>query len=261
MGEVSTLEDSGATHPRSKRHGARVRISAAYAVVGGVVLVALLLTSAGAAATPVATVRTHTAPYTGQANQAAFWSDQGCGTSFSVKKLPEFNLTAGTFVGSELAKVATCGSAGSSLFGELEGSYATSAFKVSNGTYTVGADWKIRDTIALAAASGGSGITAGSSAIVGAYAVLEDVTNGTSWEFGNASAYYGNSTAPTSHNYTYSLKFTARFHMVAGHEYEIVTGVYAEVNVYVNGSKDTASASLNLGTSGKKAILSSVEYP
>ncbi len=48
---------------------------------------------------------------------------------------------------------------------------------------------------------------------------------------------------------------------VAGHHYKLVTGVYAEVNTFVNGAKSTATASVNLGASRKKANLKSVEYP
>jgi hypothetical protein len=245
----------------AKQRTSRPRGSIALGAIGGVAIVAILLTAASAAAAPVATAAKHTAPYTGQANQAAFWSNSGCGGSFDLKKLPEFNLTKGTFVGSETAKASTCGSTGSSMFGEIEGSYGTAQFTVANGTYSVGAHWKIVDTVSLAAASGGGGITAGSYAIVGAYAELEDVTNGTSWQFGNTSAYYGNSTSSTSQNYSYALNFAGTFHLVAGHHYEIVTGLYVEVNVFVNGSKSSASASVNLGTSGDRATLKSLDFP
>jgi hypothetical protein len=261
MVEEAPADNSRAALPRTRARGSRSRGPTALAVIAGVALVAVLLTAAGAAAASVATTAAHKAPYSGQANQAVFWSNQGCGTSFAVKKLPDFNLTTGAFVGRETAKAATCGSTSSSLFGEIEGSYASTAFEVANGTYSVGAHWKFSDTISLAAASGAGGITAGSYVVVGAYALLEDITNGSTWQFGNSSTYYGNSTSPTSLSYAYTLNFTGKFHLVAGQDYEIVTGVYAEVNAFVNGAKSSASASVNLGTSGKKATLTSVEYP
>jgi hypothetical protein len=227
----------------------------------GSAFIALLLLGASAAASTAASSSVHAAPYSGQANQAAFWSNQGCNTSFALPKLPQFSLTKGTFVGREAVSAKTCGSSNSSMFGEIQGSYATSKFTVGNGTYAIAADWAIKDTISLAASSGAGGITAGSYAIVGAYAELEDVTNGTTWVFGDASTFYLNSTAPATHSHSYALKFNTTLRLVEGQYYELVTGVYAEVNAFVNGAKSSATASVNLGTSGKRATLTSVEYP
>lgn len=261
MSEPESPEEFSAREARRNRRSPRRRAFTTLTAIGGVAIVALLLTTASAAAAPASSPRTHKAPYTGQANQAAFWSNQGCGTAFDLKELPEFNLSTGSFHGSEATSVRTCGTNDSSLFGEIEGSYSSTEFNVSNGTYSVGAHWKVLDTIALAATSGPGGITAGSYAVVGAYAILEDMTNGSSWQFGNASAYYGNSTASSSHNYSYTLNFTSKFHFVAGHDYEIVTGIYLEVNAFANGAKSNARASVNVGTSGRRATLTSVEYP
>jgi hypothetical protein len=229
--------------------------------VAAATLVVLLLLGATAAASSVFASTVRTAPYAGAANQDAFWSDQGCNTSFSVSKLPEFSLSKGTFVGREAASATTCGASNSSMFGEIQGSYATSEFTVTNGSYAVAADWAIKDSISLAATSGAGGITAGSYAIVGAYAELEDVTNGTTWVFGDASTFYLNSTSPSTHSHSYALGFNTTLHLVAGQHYELVTGIYAEVNTFVNGAKSSATASVNLGSSGKKATLTSVEYP
>jgi hypothetical protein len=261
MIETESSEKFNAPTVRSERPTSRHGMVTSFGVIGGVAIVALLLTAASAAAAPVLSARTHSAPYTGQANQAAFWSTQGCGTGFDLKKLPEFNLSKGTFAGSEVSTARSCGTTTSSLFGEIEGSFSSNEFNVSNGTYTVSAHWKILDTIVLAATSGAGGITAGSYVVVGAYAELDDVTSGTSWQFGNASAYYGNSTSASSQNYSYPLNFSAKFHLVAGQAYELVTGVYVEVNAFASGAKSTASAAANIGTAGKKASLTSVGYP
>jgi hypothetical protein len=261
MSEVEISTEYGAPPRGTRPRASRLRTPTVLEATGGVALVVFLLTAATAGAAPVAAAGTHTAPYAGQANQAVFWSNQGCGTSFALKKLPEFNLTTGRFVASESARSKTCGSSGSSLFGEVEGSYGSPQFAVSNGTYSVGVHWKVVDSIALAAVSGAGGITAGSYVIVGAYAELEDVTNGSTWQFGNESTYYANSTSATSEGYDYALHFSGRYHLVAGQEYEIVTGVYAEVNTFVNGAKSSASASVNLGTSGDRATMTSITYP
>lgn len=261
MRRTRDREQTGAVERPERTSGPRRAARTTIAAFAAVAVVAFVLTAASAAATPIAAVSTHKAPYSGEANQIAFWANQGCGTTFSLKKLPELNLTMGTFVGSESASAKTCGSTNGSMFGEIEGSYGAPQFTISAGTYVVATDWLIKDTIDLAAASGAGGITAGSYAVVGAYALLEDVTNGTTWEFGNASAYYGNSTSATSHSYSYALDFSRTFKLVAGQHYELVTGIYAEVNTFVDGTKSSASASVNLGTSGKKATLSSVAYP
>jgi hypothetical protein len=241
----------------------RLRVLAIAPVVAvlavGLMMVLTPLAAASSAA-PAATT-TLKAPYSGESAGDVNWANTGCGNKYSLPAFPDFNLTKGVFTGTEISTAKSCGSANSTLFGEIQGSYATYEWTAAAGTYSVSANWAVADTVTLSAVTGGSHPGAGSYAVVGVYAEIVDTTNGTTLNIGsNSTTYVSSAGTTTSHN-SYKVPLTAQLTLVAGHKYILVTGIYVEVNAFVLVGSNSASSEVKLSGSGNKATLSSVVLP
>ncbi len=253
-----------ASAKRNAREPVRMhrRSLAGRSVAAVLALAVLVLTLPYAAAASPSGSVTLKAPYGGQGLDSASWATTGCGTKFSLSPLPDFNTSKGTFVGGLSASARSCGASNSSLFGEIEGSLGTTEFSVAaDGTYRVTVHWRLAYTVALAATTGGASQFAGSYGLVGAYAVVDDITNGSAYTVGGNDSYYGNSANATSTHYAFPVTYAASISLVAGHEYIVVAGVYAEVNVFLTPGHSSASASVNMGKSGDKASVTSIVIP
>lgn len=243
--------------PRTRR-----RALAGGSVAAALALAALMLALPYAAAASSSGSVTLKAPYGGQGLDSASWATTGCGTKFSLSPLPDFNTSKGTFEGGLAASARSCGSSNSSLFGEIEGSLGTAEFSVAaNGTYRVTVHWRLSYTVSLAATAGSASQFAGSYGLVGAYAVVDDLTNGSAYTVGGNDSYYGSSTNATSTHCAYTVTYSSSIPLITGHEYIVVAGVYAEVNVFLTPGHSSASASVNMGKSGDKASLTSIVIP
>lgn len=138
---------------------------------------------------------------------------------------------------------------------------SNTTFETSTGTYTLTVHLTLKFSLSLAAGAGGPGHYAFSSGEVGADVFLDDETNSTGAYLGETYNDYTNSSSPTTHSY--SLKetlTTSSFQFVAGHEYIVELGVSADVDTDVS-AHESASASLNMYSSGKGVTVTSIVVP
>ena len=256
--ETSSEESTNGSIPSRAR-----RRTIALATAFGVVAVSLAVLLSPYAGAVSAAMTTQTAPFTGEVTEAVYWSYTGCGTSVDVYKNPNLDLSSGKFTTHIGVSAASCGSVNSSEFAESQANLATYSWTASaTGSFPAYVNWTVKDKISLSAIIGTSGNQfAGSYALVGAYAEIVDTTNNTTWTVGTSSHYYGNSASPTTHTYSYPLYFEASVPQVAGHTYTLVTGIYVEVNAFVSTGTSSASAQVNMATSGNHAYLKGYALP
>jgi hypothetical protein len=252
--EIESTNERAAVHRWAGRRVVTVGTAA-----GAVLVAALMLFSPVASAASAGSSVVLTAPYSGTSAGEAFWSSAGCGGTLTLSQLPYFNATTGTFTGSLSAAAKTCGKTTSSMFGEESGNFGTNSFSVaSNGTYVVGATWTVAFEYELKYHAKISGY-AGSSAVVGAWAVLNDLTNGSSWSIGQSSWSFGTTTHGSWVSESERANYTGTYGLVAGHLYEVITGIYLEVNTYANSTgHGTASGAVNMGAPPNDSVLTSI---
>jgi hypothetical protein len=248
--ENPEFPESANAPPRVRVRTRTIALATAFGAVA--VTLAIVLAPFAGAASPGAT--TWQAPYTGESLESAYWASEGCGHGVAVKTLPNLNLSTGAFTGSVSDNAWSCGSADSSEFAEIQGSYASNAWTTTNGSHVVTVTWTVSDKVGLSA----KGSDGASYAIVGFYAVVDDQTNNTSFVVGENTTYYGSTTHTTWSDYSYTVTLSNTLDLVAGHSYTIVTGIYVEVNSFVGAHHDKASAAVYVTNDGRQGDLSSI---
>jgi hypothetical protein len=247
--------DDRARPGRSSRHR-----SIALGTAGAAALVAaLLLFSPLASAASSGSSTTLTAPYTGTASLGVVWTNAGCDSSATVTHLPAFNSSSGSFTGGLSSATGACGKAESTSFAEGTLSFSTTSFSTtSNGSFALGASWTFAFSVDLTHYARSSG-SAGSYVVVGAWAVLNDLTSGGTWNVGNSSWSFGSSTHGTWVAHTGSANYNGTFALVAGHQYVLVTGLYVQVNSWSSWNGHArSSAAVNMATGSNKAVLTAL---
>ena len=258
MGEASNEIERTNGQAVGPHRGTRRTITLGTA--GAVALVAaVMLFSPVASAASGGSATTLTAPYSGTSSAAEFWSSSGCGGTLTLSQLPDFDAASGAFTGVVSAASAACGKSTSSMFGEETGSFGTNSFSVAkNGTHLVAASWTIGYAIDITHFARSNG-AAGSSVVVGSWAELDDLTNGSSWTVGEGSWSSGTTTHGAWVNYSMSQRYGGTYHLVAGHLYEVVTGVYLEVDAWSSWNGHARSmAAVNMGAAPSDAVLTSM---
>lgn len=251
---VDRREKSGRVRMRAIGYGGAFALFAASLV--------LLSPIASAESTHASSV-TLTKPYAGTTIGVGLFFTQGCGSTVSLLATPSFNLTTGVLTQGAGAATKSCGSALSvvdfTLGEEFESSHT---FSTTTGKHTVSVFWNLKYKVSLAAKSGGKGQKAEAVAEVVTEAYLYNLTTGYTTVFAGSSASYVNTSSPTTHSYTVSISDTnATVPFVAADTYEVETDVATLVLAEVTAGKCTASASLNMGTSGEQATLTSIVIP
>jgi hypothetical protein len=256
-GASDETEPTNERAPTPRRESRRaVALGTAAAAI--FIAVAMLFSPAASAASGGGST-TLTAPYSGSSADAAFWSTAGCGGTLTLSELPDFNASSGTFTGHLSAASKSCGKTTSSMFAEETGDFGTNSFQVStNGTYMIAASWTLGFAVDITHHARSSG-AAGASVVVGSWAVLDDLTNGSSWSVGQSSWSSGTSTHGAWMNYSQSENYNGSFSLVVGHLYELVTGVYLEVDSWSTWNGHARSmAAVNMGAAPSDAVLTSI---
>jgi hypothetical protein len=242
---------------RSRRGGLAIS-------TGLVALVTLLLLAAPltSATTPQ---KVYTAPYTGQPASGTLMGTVGCGGSLSVGSWPAFNLTTG--IGSAWLNVSAkhcpdlsgSDSAVITAFAGYNGSAFTQA---KSGSHSVATKFSFTWKASVTAKPSPSTQAVDADVDIYAIVALEDWTNDTSPTSGFASILSLVTTSGTvSSSKTNDIFYanTTATKLVKNHHYTIEVIVYIDLSATVPSSgKSTASASLNLASSGSKFNLVSV---
>lgn len=228
-----------------------------------VIAASLVLLSPIASAAPIhSSSVTLKAPYSGSTEAIGVFISEGCGNTVTIPITPNFNLTTGVLTQGASVATKSCGSSPSVVdFDVGEELTSSHTFSTTTGKQTVTVTWALKYVVALATKTGGAGQTALAGAEVLTAAFLYD-TNGTTTEIAESLAEYLNSSSPTTHSYSVTVTDTnTSVPFVAGHTYEIETEVVVVAGAEVSTGKCTASASVNMGTSGEKGTLKSIVIP
>jgi hypothetical protein len=251
--------ESRARQPRTRRSRTLTFCTTAVVVFVGVVVLASPMTAA--APTLSRSSSTHKAPYAGTPLSEVITYLYGCG-KYSTPVYPSFNLTTGRTVGSVSVSMTSCGKnneTGDVYF--VSGLGSGRAFGSSTGDHKVTARWSLSDSISLSAQSGGPGQYASAVAYVGVFAFVYDQTNESYLNVGSKLTTYANASAPSTTNYTYHVTLSSSLFLVKGHSYVVETYVLVEVLVNLSPGSSSASASVNMGSAGKQAALTSYATP
>jgi hypothetical protein len=250
------------------RRSLRMRPTSALHVATGVVavFVAMLIVSSVASASPVAFAKraskTLKAPYAGAPASEAEWNTLGCGAKGSVPITPTFNTSSGALKASASASVKSCGSVNSSAYAvAIGGLESTASFTTGTGKYTVTVDWSVKINVSLAATTGGKGQRAEAFAVVEGIAELFDAKNNSYLDFAANLSGFLNSSTPTTHTYSYKFSLSATLNLVAKNTYSVETYVEVLAAADVTPGASSASASINMGSSGNQGKLTSIVIP
>jgi hypothetical protein len=229
------------------------------AVLLGVIMLSAPLAGAS---TPRATSVTLKAPYQGSYYAFGYFDLSGCGNGASFPASPFVNLSTGVFTGGVKATEASCSSANSYTYVEELGDLISNAtFTTTTGKHTLTVDFSQKFSLALSAAVSKPGGKSYSFGTVGTEVNLIDETNGTTWFLGDSVNTYYNASTPTTHSYSYKSSISnSSFSYVSGHEYYVVVELFGGVDSVVTAG-GTASASLNLYSSGKGITVTSIDLP
>lgn len=252
-------EDRG-RKPRARR--ART-LTCGAGVVTVLVVILALVSPLAAGASVTAKMVILEAPYQGTTGTDGFFFGGGCGYTSSFPVFPTFNMTSGVFTGSVKASVRSCGSSESEIDSEVDGDlYSNQTFQTATGNHTVTVHWTLNYSVRFAGVWGGPGQSGYSYAAVDASAWLEDATNDTQFYIGQSFEYYFNSSSPTTHSYSEKITIkNSSLPLVTGHTYWVQVQVSAYVYAQVSPGNSSASVSVNMGSSGKKATLTSILVP
>lgn len=231
---------------------------------GMVGLVALLVLTAplASAASPQ---KVYTAPYTGLPVVVTIMATAGCGAALTVPSWPVFDLTTGIGTTSLSTSAKHCPDAGgvddALIIAEV--GYNGSTFKqAATGTHDVVAKLSFSWNAVVKAKPGSTTQLAASAVYIYAYVYLYDGTNGTTPALGYKTALSLYSTSGTHSSAKVGAIFSATTNsakLVKNHQYLIEVYVVVDVTAQVlSAGTSTASASLNLATSGDQFKLDSV---
>jgi hypothetical protein len=237
--------------------------------IGGSLLVATvigvaLLFVGNAAAAPLTNAKyagTNKAPYSGREYGDVFDDDTGCGTSIAVPVLPIFNLTTGYANESVQETAHSCGSHNASAEVEAEAEFITTSFTVTTGLHHVTINWVADFSVKLAASPGSSGTQAAE----GGFAEFEnaellDLTNGSAFYSSNVpsvTVYIQSGTYSHVYPHVHQTGYINAT-LTSAHSYELIVDVVASVYVFATPGSSSASASMNMGSAGRDAVLSSI---
>jgi len=237
-------------------------VSGGLAIAAGLGVALLLLGSVAASPLTVAKYAvTDTSPYSGTEYGLVFDEIKGCGTTTAIPVLPFFNLTTGHATESVQETAHSCGSHNGSAEVEAEAEFITSPFTVTTGLYHLTINWVANFTVKLAATPGSSGTQAAE----GGFAEIEDaelldLTNGSAFYASNVpseSVYIQSSTFAHAYPHLHQTGFINAT-LASTHSYEVIVDVTASVYVFATPGASTASASMNMGSGGRGALLSSI---
>ncbi len=249
---------SGGAGIRSGGRGRALR----WASMAGAVTVALLFVGSSAAA-PLSTTTASPptrAPYSGTEFGVFLGESSGCGVSATFPVLPFFNLTTGVANGSVKATAHSCGSANSTVFAFEYDEFESAAFRVpSTGAYQLKASWVLSFSTTLKATPGAATELASAEFIVEA---TVEVLN-------ESSGVFTDGTAPSETHYITTGTYThsyAKLHksaflnltLVKGYSYAVVALVQISALAASTPGTSSASAAVNMGSSGKDAVLTAI---
>ncbi len=251
----------GGTDGVGSRSGGRGR-ALRWASMVGAVAVALVFVGSSAAA-PLSTTRASPptrAPFSGTEFGIFTGESSGCGVASTFPVLPFFNLTTGVANGSVKATARSCGSTNSTVFSFEIDEFESAAFRVpSTGTYQLKASWVLSFATTLKATSGAVSEYAAAEFIVTATVEVLNVSSG-AYTYGTDSSETHSITTGT-YTHTYVKLHTSAFLNLTldkADQYNVLT--FVEITALADTTPGTSSASalVNMGSSGKDAILTSI---
>ena len=236
-----------------------MRIGAWTATTLGVVIL-LVSTAAASAGAATATTVTYKAPYSGAETTLFGGASSGCGISATFPVYPSFNATNGHALESVKLTAHSCGAANSSANIEATAGFTSATFAPTAGFHHLTANWVLKFSVSLAATPGGGAQQATAFYDVYEGLQLEDLTTGTT-VFQNYSPFWSLSISTGTYAQSFSKVHLSTYlntTFVTGNSYRFYTYVTTYPNVFVTTGSSSASASVNLGSGGKDAVLSSV---
>ena len=170
-------------------------------------------------------------------------------------------MTTGIANESVKATARSCGNVDSSVGVDEIIQFETTSFSVAKtGLHHLKAIWVLNFSVSLRATSGAAPQSAGAAFAVLSEIELENETTGVYVNVVSSGLSYGISSGTYAHSYPHlhepvDLNLT----LVAGDQYAVFVYVTAGVSATVTPGTCNASASLNMGSGGRDAVLSSIE--
>ncbi|MCI4364528.1 MAG: hypothetical protein L3K10_00465 [Thermoplasmata archaeon] len=227
---------------------------------GSVMTVGLALLMVLAPAASAHPALTLTAPYGGTADQSISAGFTGCGGNASWSTSPSFNLVNGHAVTNTKATQVSCGSVSATTEAVSFVGLSSSTFSVASGHHSVKEKWSVTFFVDLVATPGPYPQFAYAESEVYIYTYVYDQTS-SSYLSSSFHSSQGNSVSSGSLMKTFtSLRMEAFVNgtFTAGHTYYVVTELISLVDTSVSTGGSSASGSINMSTSGKHAVLSSI---
>jgi hypothetical protein len=246
---------------RSSGHG---RTAAWATAVVALVVGLLVVTSPAAAMSPPAkSSKTLTAPYSGAPAVFGLFDAVGCAFTETTPVAANFNLTTGDAVASANLSQRSCGQPVTSA--EVDWTSGvnlnTTFTAASTGSFKVSVTWSFDYQVYLTAKETKKGESSSAEAEVGGSADLSNKVNASSFTIGYNDSVFVNGSSATTHSYKYSVTYSATLPLTKGVVYYVTTGVVVLLLISVGSTGGSAVASVNMGSSPYKAVLSSVVQP
>ena len=246
---------------RGESPGSRGRYRTSLGIGAAVFLVTLLVGGASAApAPPSVSSVIHHAPYTGTLDDTFIGEPTGCGISANFPVLPFFNLTMGEGLESVKATAHSCGSANSTVYLQSATGFTSTAFTTTTGIHHLTSNWVLNFSASLSAKPGGGGQEARANFAVYLEFELVDKTSSATFYQSNFPELFAIATSggfsqsyPQVHDTVY-----LNASLVKGHSYVYEVEALVAVEVFVTHGTSSASATVNMGSGGRGALLPSV---
>lgn len=249
--------DSGFSEPNDYR---RRRRTLAWSSGGGAALLALLVLAAPLAA-GASTSSVLKAPYSGAPDAGVEWEAQGCGYKTSTPVVPAFDLTSGVAKETVVTSAKSCGSTESGIEAAVAAGLNSSAtFTTTTGSHKIAVAWTLKFTVTLTASPAPSQSAVAESAVF-AEATLYDSTTGISYSIGVFDQQNYSFNGTFSHTFTVKVTLSASLALLSGQTYQVETLAEAFAISSASPGASSASATVNVGSAGDSAKLTSITIP